>query len=72
MTTTTIDHRAPVELFRPVMRLALAAVLAVALLVSAFVVGRATASSRSTTPGVTRPAASVPAPADFCSPGRLC
>ena len=72
MTATTINNRASFDLFRPLVRLALAAIVTVALLVAAFVVGRATAPTHTVKSIVAVPIHSVLTVADACHIGRPC
>ncbi len=72
MSIVTVDHPARFALHRSAIRLALVAVIAVALLAAAFVVGRTTAPNATVTTGISAPAPSAGSSTGLCHFGRAC
>ena len=72
MTVATVDHSARLDLHISAIRLAVAAVVAIALLAAAFVVGRTTAPNTTVTTGISAPAASGGSSTGLCHFDRAC
>lgn len=72
MTATTLDRRPPLGVLSPAARFVLAVIVATVLLVSAFVIGRASAPTHTLRSIISVPAATSHTVVDACRIGRPC